>query len=146
VPLDGPAKLQLWVDHHYRIVRPTERGPYKVQTAAYYYALEDQDGREILAYHWHPSQPQYPHLHVGPGAVDSQWLAAVERSPQTNALRPDLMGAHLPTGRIALEDVVELVLDQFQVAPKRARHWRQTLTRSRAAFERTRTWHDRSPP
>ncbi len=147
VSLAGPARIALSVDHHYRILRPTPHGRYRVQTVAYYYALDDADGREILAYHWHPGPGNvpYPHLHVGPGAVDVALLRAAQRSPQANALRPDLANAYLPTGRVALEDVVQPAIEQFAVPAKR-KEWEATLQRSRAAFEAARSWHDRPPP
>jgi hypothetical protein len=108
VPLAGPARIALSADHHYRITRADGSSRWKITTAAYYYAFDAQDGGEILAYHWHPGRDNvsFPHLHVSRAAVDSALLAAAQRSPQTNALRADLAGAHLPTGRIALEDVV----------------------------------------
>jgi hypothetical protein len=31
-----------------------ERGPWKVSTLAYYHSLEDEAGREFVAYQWHP--------------------------------------------------------------------------------------------
>jgi hypothetical protein len=58
----------------YAIVRAEgERGPWKVRTEAYYYALHDPDARELVAYHWHPDVPgpdagRRPHLHLGAGA------------------------------------------------------------------------------
>lgn len=40
-----------------------ERGPYKVQTTAYQYMLEDEEEKELFAYQWHPnSTMRFPHL------------------------------------------------------------------------------------
>src|ERR1035441_102287 len=70
VALGGPGLLKLRLVHHYRIAEvPDERGPWKVSTAGYFYALDDSRDREIIAYHWHPggrSPIRFPHLHVGP--------------------------------------------------------------------------------
>jgi hypothetical protein len=134
------------MDHHYRIIRPAAGGRWKVQTAAYYYAFDDADGHEILAYHWHPSEGgvRFAHLHIGSGAVDAAVLLAAQRSPQHNALRPDVAAAHLPTGRVALEDIVRLAIEQFHVPPRR-KAWDETLRTSRSAFEAARTWHDYPP-
>ena len=57
VPLDGPARIAMTIDHDYQIVRADGgRGPWKVTTAAYYYAFDPQDGRVMRAYHWHPGE------------------------------------------------------------------------------------------
>lgn len=144
VLLGGPSRLRLSVDHHYCIVRQSERGPWKIVTTAYYYSLDDANGHEILAYHWHPpvrdDEPgtRYPHLHVGAGAVDAERLVAAGLSSGANLLRSDLSDAHLPTQRILLEDVVELAIEQFHVpAPG---DWRNRLARTRAQFEQTHGW------
>jgi hypothetical protein len=69
-----------------------DRGPWKCSSTAYEYALDDPDGREIIAYHWHPaarSWEAHPHAHLGPGA---------------QIAHPGLVKAHLPTNRISAED------------------------------------------
>src|SRR6266567_2587872 len=57
--------------HHDRVLEdPSERAPWSVRTAAYYYSLDNADDREIISYHWHPesqSPIQFPHPHLGPG-------------------------------------------------------------------------------
>jgi hypothetical protein len=104
------------------------RGPWKVETRAYSYALCGVEGAELLAYHWHPETEEEgrrvrePHLHV--------------RDPR--APRWPLRKAHLPTGRVALEDVVVLAIE-LGAKPLR-RDWRVVLVRTRAAFHRWRTW------
>src|SRR5690348_15398844 len=71
VKLPGsPFSLEL--QHHFRVVEAEgELGPYKVQTAAYYYVIHEHSGPEIIAYHWHPeglSHITTPHLHLEHGA------------------------------------------------------------------------------
>lgn len=95
VRIGGPhgTHFGLSVDQQYRLVEyEGPRGPWKVSTIAYEYALlTDVDGDEIVAYHWHPrgrSPITTPHLHVAAGA---------------GVARRDVRDAHLPTGRIALE-------------------------------------------
>jgi hypothetical protein len=105
--------------------------------------LLDEHGREILAYHWHPAlagqeRVTYPHLHVGPGAVSMAMLDAAQRSRQHNALRPEFHRLHLPTRRIALEDVIRLAIEQFQVVPANP-GWDQVLRDAREHFRATRT-------
>ena len=86
--LEGPHRLLLRVRMRYRIIRA--RGahePWKIKTAAYAYAFDDRNGRELLAYHWQEGMaPPYPHLHLGAGAG-------------VNAL---LQKRHLPTGRVII--------------------------------------------
>jgi hypothetical protein len=135
------VRFGLSVLHAYRIIRAAERGPWKVQTAAYQYALDDDDGREIFAYHWHPhvERVPYPHLHIGRGAVRREITPDVLLPIGHNALQPFLPGAHLPTRRIALEDFLRLLIEQFHVVPARA-DWDRTLREARASFQAHRTW------
>jgi len=127
VPLPGPGRISLTFAMHYAIVRATgRRGPWRTSTRGYLYGLDDADGHEILGYHWHPygrSPETRPHLHLGAGA---------------GVRRPELTSAHLPTGRIAIEDVLRMTITDFGVQPLRA-DWQQVLAESQAAFERSRT-------
>jgi hypothetical protein len=126
VELPGPHDISLVVRHHYRIVEdPSSRGPWKVSTAGYLYSLKDPADQDIVSYHWHPYvEPTYPHLHLGAGA---------------HAGRSELVNAHLPAGRIALEEVLRLALNDFHVRPARA-DWADVLSRTLSAFEDWRTW------
>ena len=122
------SALRARVSQNYRIV-PAEgpRGPWKVTTTAYLYTLEEADGPEILSYQWHPSGPSsvhYPHLHVGQAAGKP---------------RPELRRAHLPTGRISLEQFLWLAIEAFKVRPRRD-DWRDVLFKTRQKFEQWRTW------
>jgi len=126
--LNSNPRLFLSVTMHYHVVEaPGERGPWKVSIAAYLYSLDDEQGQEILAFHWHPrgrSSVTSPHLHIGPGAgVQYQ----------------QLQGAHIPTGRVALEDVLRLAIRELGVRPLR-RDWADILDRTQRAFEQWRTW------
>jgi hypothetical protein len=103
-----------------------ERGPWKVSTLAYYHSLEDEAGREFVAYQWHPEQGSIdlPHLHIGTGVGAS--LGSVHKY-------------HFPTGRVSLEDVLRLAIRGFQVEPVRA-DWEEVLGETQAAYEAWRTW------
>ncbi len=84
---------------------------------SYAYFLLRDDGREILAYHWHPegrSHVTTPHLHLGAGA-EAGW--------------PGLQKTHLPTGSVVLPDLVELAIG-CGVAPRR-RDWRGVVAGAR---------------
>jgi hypothetical protein len=126
----APSRLFLTVTMHYRIM-PAEgqRGPWKVSTAAYFYALEDGDGREIVAYHWHPegnSPVVTPHLHLGAGA-------------QVGRPEFDDRDMHLPTDRVSIEQVIRLAIEGFKVRPRR-QDWRDILDKGQADFEQWQTW------
>ena len=126
--LGSNPPLFLTVALHYHIVEASgKRGPWKVSIAAYWYSLDDEQGQEILAFHWHPrgrSSVTSPHLHIGPGA---------------GVQYPRLRGAHIPTGRVALEDVLRLAIRELGVEPLR-RDWADVLDRTQRAFEQWRTW------
>jgi hypothetical protein len=147
VLLGGPAQLVLSANHRYRVLRPGSAGPWRVQTAAYYYRFEDILGRELLALHWHPEtvpDVPYPHLHIGRGVVAMESLIAAGLSAQHNALRPEIAGAHIPTSRIALEHVLELAIRHFSVPPLRP-DWEAVFSRTLDYFRRTQRW-TLSPP
>jgi hypothetical protein len=123
IRLAGQAGIGLAVGQLYRIVRAAgRRGPWHVEPAAYRYALADADGREVLAYHWHPdvTDVTFPHLHISHGAVRADTLERAGLSAAHNALRPDLSGAHLPTRSVLLQDVLWLVIAHFGARPRRA--------------------------
>ncbi len=130
VPLRGAERLQLEVQLEYAVVRTPdpERGPFKVSTRAYRYHILTADGTESFLYHWHPdgkSSYVRPHAHLGralllPSAVISH-------------------KQHVPTGRIALEHVVQLLLDGYDVVPLRD-DASAVLEDTVQRFERWRTW------
>lgn len=107
---------------HYKVVEAQgQLGPWKVSTAAYIYAIQDKQGHEIFAYHWHPtSTPQYdyPHLHVHSGI-----LAKI----------------HLPTRRISLEEILQLLITQLNVKPLK-KEWEKVLRETQEAHQKFRTW------
>jgi hypothetical protein len=116
------------VIQHYRIVEePGPRGPWRVSTAAYSYTLEEYGAQEIIAFHWHPhgrSAVTTPHMHLGASAkVGHEALAA----------------AHVPTGRVALEDFVRLILHDFRVNSRRP-DWQGVLDETQSDFNAWRSW------
>ena len=128
VQMRGPGELALRVTHHYRIIEAEgARGPWKASSVGYLYALDDAQSREVLAYHWHPEGrggKAHPHLHLGEGA-----LIGHER----------LKGAHLATGRVALESLLRCAIAELGVEPLRE-DWREVLDASERRFEEWRTW------
>lgn len=133
VQLFGPRRLGLRSLFRYRIVEAEgERGPWKVSTTGYYHALEDEGEQEILTYHWHPggeSAIDFPHLHIERGIGAS--LGEIHKY-------------HIPTGRIALEDVLRLAVLEFKAEPIRA-DWADILDTTQEAYEAWRSWHGSGP-
>jgi len=110
----------LSVSQQYQIIE--FEGGFRVHTLSYAYKLDDAlDGHEIMAYHWHP-QPhqtvQYPHLHLSYGARIG---------------REEFQKAHVPTGRIALEDFIQFLIEAFDAIPARD-DWHSVLDETRARF------------
>jgi len=128
LPRARGTSLRARMSQNYRIVRAEgQRGPWKVTITAYHYTLEGLDGREIVSFQWHPrgrGALPYPHLHLG---------AAAEVG------RAELEGAHIPTGRVALEQVLRFAIETFRLRPRRG-DWRDVLFGTRRRFEQWRTW------
>lgn len=89
------------------------------------------DGHEIIAYHWHPNQTDpggrvvaFPHLHLRYGAQVG---------------RKQLQKAHLPTGRVAVEDLLRIAITEFGVSPLR-NDWEDILGNTQSLYEKWRTW------
>jgi hypothetical protein len=138
----GRGDLYLKVAHSFPIRHLPDdaiRGPYKVSSSFYQYIILDYGGNEVLTYDWHPTGKGAnlaPHLHAS--AAGSIYL--VERDGSARLGRRTHFGSfHLPTGRVLLEDINHLLIDEFQVDPLRA-DWRAILDDNREAVKRGRTW------
>ncbi len=96
---------------------------YDVLAIGYRYHVLDLEGREIVAYHWHPtgvSPVTYPHVHL------SRRLAPI---PVGRGGEPvALADMHLPSGVVTFADVVRLLITEFEVVPRRA-DWAAVLER-----------------
>lgn len=125
VPIDtnlGPMFLRAtqrfcYVDHP---DHPNER---KVQTRDYTYTLSTSETEgEVLSWQWHPALgPLWPHLHInrGHGGREHKW--------------------HIPTGRVAFEDVLVFLFHDFDV-PLARNDGRDIVEESRRRFHAFRTW------
>ena len=133
--LGRDKRFALDLVQHYRVVEGEgARGPWKVTTVAYYYTLlMAATAQEVLGYHWHPhgrSDITSPHLHLYEGA---------------GTLHHNLRKAHLPTGRMAVEDILRLAITHFQIVPLR-QDWDTILTATQDAFQQWRVWGGSYPP
>jgi hypothetical protein len=117
------AALQYEIQYH---EADDGRGPWRVSTKAYAYTIHGADEAEMITYHWQPGGlgPEWPHLHVG---------TAVLREDDYLDRRK-----HVPTGRVALEDVITLAIEMGAEALRE--DYAEVLTESRQAFHRWRTW------
>jgi len=116
----GRDRLTVSVRYFYALMSEAtgdRRSRWQIRTTAYFYTLDDADGREILGYHWHPtgrSPERRPHLHLGAGA---------------GALRGELQTAHLGTGFVTPATPLALLLESFTVRPRRS-DWAAILERT----------------
>jgi hypothetical protein len=129
----GPRGLLCDVSHVFVIEEHPEhvhfRRRWRVTTRMYQYRLLDRDERELLVYHWQPSDlyagPDHPHVHV------SASLSAHVSAIDTETI--DLDGRHMATGRVSPAAFIRMLIEEFGVAPQRS-NWRQTLDRAEAVF------------
>ncbi len=120
MPLGGPNPLSLRVRVEYTLGASGAGGNrWTVAVIAYWLTLEQPETeQELMAFHWHPrvAGVGFPHLHPGRLFVAD----------------PALTGIHVPTGLIALEDVISFAITELGVRPRRA-DWTRILERTRAA-------------
>jgi hypothetical protein len=133
-PSGGPRGLLLDLSHVFVIGEAPESVPFRrrwrVTTRMYQYRLLDRAERELLVYHWQPGDaflgPDHPHVHV------SAALLAHVTAVDTETI--DLTSVHLATGRVSLEAVIRMLIEEFGVAPQRP-DWRETLARTETVFQ-----------
>lgn len=77
-----------------------EKGPFRMTTMKYDFELSEA-GSVVFGWHWHPeskrSNVKWPHLHLPAGSVHKS--------------------KHVPTGRVALEDVLLFAILDMSVQP-----------------------------
>jgi hypothetical protein len=81
---------------------------WKVCTRCYMYAVEDDGGREIVAFHWHPDlqgDNSSPHMHICAGAGER--------------IRSEIREIHFPTPRLAFEEIALMLIEDFEVVAER---------------------------
>ena len=116
----------------HRVVGTGDPGDaWRVSTAGYAYTLILTTDAELPAFHWHPrgiSAVRFPHLHIGSTIIAKNLAAEFPR-----AIAGELGNAHIPTGPIALRDVVGFLIDELGVAPLRP-NWREILCQVNETF------------
>jgi hypothetical protein len=120
----GKRGIELFVRLLYRLVGgASARRAWRVELIGYVYHVLDREGREILAYHWHPEAigPPFPHLHV------TGRLPAIDLGP---GFAPVALGdMHLPTARVTIAAIARLLIVEFGVEPQRP-DWESVLAAS----------------
>lgn len=123
------CQLEFMARMRYEIIHDeSPRGPYRVTTRAYEYAIQTVDKVEILAYHWHPSSNSHeirPHLHIG--------LAQLKKDAVLHRKH------HMLTGRVTLEGAIEVAIT-YGAQPLRE-DWKDVLAASEGPHLRHRSWH-----
>jgi hypothetical protein len=121
----GRGFIEFTFGHNY-ILTETNTG-WVAHTTGYEYALQLENGREIVAYHYDPrgaSRVKTPHLHV-------RGLTAPL----------PLSRAHFPTGRVAIEEVIRFALMALGVRPRLPEgRWQALLIETERVFTGNRTW------
>ena len=118
------SALTLVVLHNFAVLTDASQSRqvrWQTRTTGYIYRLDDADGREILAYHWHPhgrSHVTIPHLHLGAALCD---------------LRAEMHHAHLRTGMVTPIALLALAIEQFDIRPRLA-DWAERFDRADLAL------------
>lgn len=123
------ASRRFWflaTQHFHYVPDRRYRGEWKVATDGYAYTLATDEAlsHEVVAWHWHPQTRPDPHLHIGRGLEEFNVLPG---------------RAHIPTGRVAFEEVVLFLLKDLGAVPARD-DWENVLDDSLQRFRKYRTW------
>ncbi len=121
VQLAGPADRCLGAQQRFCVVEaPAPSGPWRAIITDSYFSLDAGDGREVVAYHWHPGPRQFtfPHLHLRSGA---------------QVRGTEFEQVHLPTAQIAIAALLRFAITELGVQPRRS-DWQDVLRHAREAF------------
>lgn len=131
VRLAGESRLALSFALEYLIVSISRsQAPWRVRMVSYFFQMEDDGGREVFASHWHPRGIGYatmPHLHslaryrwCGLCRIGHATMPHLHLGARARVGRSELVGAHLPTGRVIIARVLRLAIAELGVRPIRA--------------------------
>jgi hypothetical protein len=124
----GPHR---WIEVHMAVEAredDAETGTWRTHTLRYYFSLFDvpAEGDFVLSYHLHPDPGGFARSHVHVRAQPS-WAGK------------SLHKVHLPTGRVALEAFVRLIVEELDGQPIR-KDWDDRLRRFEERFDQRKTW------
>ena len=134
VQLKGRFRLTMAIALKYSVVAHEKaEGGWKVRTAKYIYEITDSQGGPLFDFHWHPdgeSRVTTPHMHIRPSIKVAAEIVDLYRA---------VTKAHIPTGRISLEDVLRFLVDELDVEPLRA-DWETVLSGTDERYRLWRSW------
>jgi hypothetical protein len=122
--LNGSRDLCLYFSQWF-YVGPFDEKRFKVYTTSYrYHVINAADTyHELISFHWEPgrSATDNPHIHIGFSARDCD--------------PPFSPKAHIPSGRVPIEDVVLFLIEELKVEPI-THEWQAIILKARSAFMR----------
>lgn len=124
IALSGDAPLHFRCSQRYRLEPQPSGRLWDLVEVGYSYVVDDASGSELFAYHWDQtgaSPVRYPHLHVD----------TVSRDVRPSSGKRRIHKLHFPTGHVALEDVIRMLITEFGVEPRRA-NWESVLAEPEA--------------
>ena len=129
-PVKRQGGSRLFIDINQEIETPTTANDYRVSTKYYLYSIADGKQDDLVGFHYHPELDEdpvmYPHIH-----------AYAKEDPRFKPL--NLHKRHIPSGRVALEDVIRWLIDELKVVPDRA-DWDDVLINAREIFKSNQSW------
>lgn len=118
----------------------------RVHTRQYGYTFSDANGKPLFDFHWHPEK-------IDRGALEPRPLEAGEKEPfpdphihvrAKDQRFDDLHKKHIPTGRIAFEDVLEFLFRDCKVRPARD-DWKEVFVETKKLFDANKSWSTIAP-
>jgi len=102
----------------------------RVRTCEYIYAILDQDRKALYEFHWHPTDragnpAKYPYPHAHIRGTDTRF-DALDRK-------------HIPSGRIAFEEVIRFLIEELGVGPEET-NWKAILEETKKKFDAEKSW------
>jgi hypothetical protein len=112
----------------------------KVRTREYIYGISDNTGNALLEFHWHPNK-------INPMTLEIAAPTKTQKVIQTphihvyanNEYLRDLRKRHIPSGRVAFEDIISFLVNDLKVKPHRE-DWEHVLAETRKLFDSDKTW------
>ena len=130
IALQQKNNSKLFINIRQESQQPNARNDYLVSTKGYIYTILDAKKKDLVGFHYHPELDEdpvmHPHIHVDADA-DEQFAEF------------NLHKRHIPSGRVALEDVIEWLIVELEVKALRS-NWQQILQTTRKKFKRICTW------
>jgi hypothetical protein len=105
-----------------------QEGCWRVKTLAYEYNIERwDDHQEIVCFHWEGAESANPnpHIHIGFAATDESLPIGPKH--------------HIPSGRVAIEDVVRFAIEEVGVQPVKGT-WHSIVESAKGLFAKHKNW------